>query len=67
MNNTNNSFDGNIFDYVSIVEITFNLLLLLYTNYKLGHIIIKINEIYCFDKRCCGGCFFEIESDSNSH
>lgn len=62
----NSTYEGTIYDYISIAETTFNLLMICYTSYKLGHITCKIGESYCCGKKCCGGILIDIESDSES-
>lgn len=66
MNTTNTSqYDGTIYDYVSIAETTFNLMMMLYMNHKMGHLKIFIEQGYCFGKPCCPECMIEMD-DSNT-
>lgn len=68
MNTTNDSNqDGEnpIIFYVMLAEGVLNLLVAVYTSYRLGHIEIFVDNIKCFGSEC-SGVEINVESDSES-
>lgn len=66
MNSTNTDPGGNNLEiYILLAEMSVNLLVALYTSYRLGHIELRITDYSCCGTQC-GEFHFNVESDSES-